>query len=148
VNVAGHNSDLAFAWRDHARTIRTNKPSRAITQVIEGTNHIERRYALGYANGQRQRRVRRFHDRISSERRRNIDHACVGSCLLDRFGNRVKNRNAFVLCAALAWRSPCDYLRAVSDHLSGVKGAFLACDPLDDNPSASVDEYAQALLPM
>ena len=147
VDMAGHDSNLAPARRNNAGTIRTNKPGASIAQIIEGADHIEGGDAFGNANNDRQACIRGFHDRVRRESWWNINHTGIGAGFFDGFGQRVEDRHTFVLGASFTGRYPGNDVRAVSNHLSGVKGALFAGDPLNDDASVLIDEYAQAVLP-
>src|SRR5208282_2573858 len=60
--------------------------------------------------------------------------------LLDRVADRVEHRNSFDLRAGLPRSHARHHVRAERAHLPGVDGALVARDPLDDHPSAFVDE--------
>ena len=59
--------------------------------------------------------------------------------LAHRLRDCVEYWNAEMFCAAFARRHAADYLRAVFDHLLGVKGAFAAGEALDDDARLFID---------
>src|SRR6266852_5414622 len=147
VNVGWHDSDLALARRYDTRAVRTYQPSSAIAQIIEDANHIESGYSFGYADSECKARVGCFHDRIRCERWRNIYHACIRTSLFHGFHNRIEDWHSAVFRSSFTGRYSRNYLRAISDHLPGVKGSLFPGNALNDNASVLIDEYAQAALP-
>jgi hypothetical protein len=144
--VARHNANFAFARRDDARTVRADQTGAAAFQIIERLYHIKRRYAFGYAHGQRQFGVRCLHHRIGCKRWRHIDYAGIRASGFHGIFDSIENRYAFMCRPALAWGDACDDVCAVGNHLFGMKGTFFASDALHNHASIFINKYAQLIL--
>ena len=142
MNVARHDADLAFARRNDARTVRPDQPRFPSLEEVARANHVESRNAFGDADDQFDAGVRRFHDRVGGERRRNEDHGRVGSGLAARFFNGVEDVDAFVLDAAFSRGDSANNVGAVLDGLKRMKRTFAAGDALNDQSRIFINEYA------
>ena len=143
-DAAGHDPDLAFARRQHARAIGPDQPRLRARQRPLHPHHVEHRNALGDRDDQRHLGVDRLEDRIGGEGRRHVDHAGVGAGRRDRLGDRVEDGQADMGRAAFAGRHPADHLRPVGERLLGVEGAGFAGHPLGDDLGVGVYEDAHA----
>src|SRR5713101_9614169 len=95
MNVARHNSNLAFAWRNNSGTIRSNQPRAPVLQKLPRTNHVEHGNAFGDANDQFELGVRGLHDSVSSKGRRHKNHRRIGASLVHSFLHAVEDGPAF-----------------------------------------------------
>jgi len=145
MNVAGHDSDLAFARADNARTIGTNQTCRLIGQIFLNLDHVQRRDALGNANNDWDSGSGGFHNRIRCEGRRNINHGRIRAGFLHGVGYSVENRNAFMRRAALAGRDSAYNVRSILNHLLCMEGALFARDSLNHKARFFIHENAQLL---
>src|SRR5262245_43660276 len=121
MDASRHNTQLALSRRNDARAIGPDQSGWFVPQVFVGPNHIQYRYTLGYANDQRNGRVRSFHYCIGRECRRDVDYRSVRTGISNGIRDRVEHRNSLMFGAALSWSNSGDYPGAISNHLSGVK---------------------------
>src|SRR5262245_22134039 len=143
MNVPRHDSDLALSGRDYSRTVWPDQSSSAIAEIVEGSDHINRRYAFGYANRERQTGIRRFHDGVGGEGGRNIDRTCIRSCFFYSLRKGVEDRHALVLRSPFSRRYAGDNVCSVRDHLTRMKRTFFPGDSLNYNASAFINKDAQ-----
>ncbi|MNI50858.1 hypothetical protein D3C73_1055480 [compost metagenome] len=154
MNIPGHNADFALAWRDDARTVRTNQNSGAALHITGHFYHIQHRYPFGNTDDELQLRIHGFHNRISSKGRRNINYTgCRSRC---SFGcdYRIKYRQtdfAAVLqrnvngSASLSRGYPADHLCSVIQRAFGMEEARRAGNPLCDDFRIFVYKNAHSL---
>ena len=129
MNMARHDSDFAFAGTDNSGTVWTNQSGSFVVKIFPHLHHIERRNAFGNANHYRNACVSSFHDRIGGECRRHVDHRRVGTCLLNRVGDGVEYRNAFMRSPTFAGRDTANNIRSVLNHLFSMKRTFFPVSP-------------------
>src|SRR5580692_297891 len=146
MNPRGHDSDLAFARRNNARTVRPNQPGAAVLQILPRAYHIERRNALGNANDQFQLSIGGFHNRISRKWRRNENDRCIGASLADRFLDGVEDGPAFVSDATLAGSDSANDLGSVLRAGFRVKCAFPSSQSLYDDSSRFIYKNAHKIV--
>jgi len=96
-------------------------------------HHIQHRNPLGDADDQRDFSVDSLVHRVHGECRRDVNHRGVGARRLAGGFHGVEHRLAQHPLAALARRHAPDHVRAVFDHLLGVKQAFAARDALNQD---------------
>ena len=93
--------------------------------------------------------VDRLVDRGGGEARRNEDHRGVGAALVDRLLDRVEDRDALDVLAALARGDAGDHVGAVVAVAQPVEGALAAGQAGDDELRVVVDDDAhQPLAPL
>ena len=78
--------------------------------------------------------IRRFHDRVRGERRRNENDGSIRAGLSHGSLDSVEYGQIEVLGAAFAGRDAADDVGAVRDRLLGMEGAFLAGEALHEQP--------------
>ena len=82
----------------------------------------------------------RLVDRGRGEARGHEDHRGVGAALVDRLGDRVEDRDALDVLAALAGRDAGDEVGAVVAVAQPVEGALAAGQARDDQLRVAVDD--------
>ncbi len=142
VNVTGHNSDLAFPWCDHSRTVRSNENRVASAHEVIHRNHVENWHPFGDGADHFDARIDRFANGIGREGCRNEDHARVGTRLLDGFFHRIKHGKPFDGFTRLAWRYAADHFGAIVFATFGMEFTGLSGDALADNPRIFVNKNA------
>ncbi len=60
MDMAGHDTDLAFAGRDYARAVRSDQAGLLALQKAPGLNHVNNRNTLSDADDQREGRHQRL----------------------------------------------------------------------------------------
>ena len=103
-------------------------------QYAPHLDHVVGGDALGDADNQRQPCVLGFQNRIGCKRWGHEDHGGIGPCGLDRLGNGIEYRPAFMDRAALARGHSAHYFGSVLSAALGMEGAFLARNTLHDKP--------------
>src|SRR6266576_2569877 len=107
MDVARHDADLRHAWRDDARTVRTDEPDVFVTfQYSIHHSHIVGRDSLSDTNDELDTSRRRFQNGVRGEKRRHEDHGGIGAGLGDRLFDRVEHFETLDLTAALTRRDP------------------------------------------
>jgi len=142
MNVARHDSDLAFIGCDQAGAVGTNQGRTSFPDFLVNTDHIQHRNTLGDRSDHLDTGIHRFEDRISSEGRRHKNHAGSCVCLLNRLFHRIEDRQPFDFLAPFAWRHSTDHLGAVIEAATGVEGTRAAGNALANNPRLLVDQNA------
>jgi hypothetical protein len=122
--------------------IRPDETNGFALHVIFNPHHVEHRNSFCDGHDQSQARIHRFHDGIGCKRGRNENHTAVGAGFSNRNFNRVENRHVIHLLAAFAWCHAGHHFGTVLDALAGVKHAFTAGDPLDQDSRVLVDKNA------
>src|ERR1700736_5831508 len=114
MNIPWHDADLAFAWGDNTRAIRTDETTGTFRQHCLYSHHVDDRDSFRDTNNQLNAGIGRLQDRIGRERRRDEDHGCVASGLFSRLGDCVEDWNLTVEpLPPFSWRDSCHDLRAV-----------------------------------
>ena len=148
-DVAGHDADLAFVGRQHARAVGADQPRLRAVEPGLDLDHVHHRDAFGDADDQPDLGVDRLDDRFGGAGRRHIDHRRAGAGLFLAFGDRREDRQvdraavdvAGPGLAALLRVDAADHLGAViGERLLGVERAGLAGQPLHENLGIPVDE--------
>src|SRR5579864_2189656 len=142
MNVARHDSDLAFARRNDARTIRADQARRTALHEVAHLNHVGGRDAFGDADHQRHTGLGRFHDSIGRERRWNENHRCVRARLLHRIGDGIEDRQTQMRLTALTRSDAAHYFRAVIDGRLGMKAGFAPGESLEDYTGVLIHQDA------
>src|SRR5579863_1646287 len=146
MNSRWHNSDLAFARRNNARTVRPNQPRAPVLQIFPRTYHIKRRNALGDADDQFHVSVGGFHNGIGCKWRGDENYRRIGAGLVDRFLDGVEDRPAFVSGAALAGSDSANDLGSVLRAGFGVERAFSSSQPLYDDSRRFIYKNAHKIV--
>src|SRR3990172_26095 len=165
VNVAGHDADPARSRGDDTRAVWPDQPYGSPGQISLGAHHVGNRYALGYADNDRDAGGCRLHDGIGRKRRRHVDDGGICPGCINGGGNRAKYRQGHVVAIGavgnpravrfafelLDLASPAgvdggDHVGPVSDGLIGVEPARLA-QPLNDHLGLLPDENAHSSPP-
>ena len=141
MDVARHNSNFAFTRRNNSGTVWPDQASKFIAQIFLHLYHIESGNAFGNADDNGNSGIGCFHDCVGGERRRHVNHRSVRAFFVHRIRNRIENRNAFVLGAALAGRYSSDDVRSILHHLLCMKRAFFSGDALDNQTGRFIDKY-------
>ena len=128
-----------------AETIWSDQPRRGCMrfQKVVRLQHVVHRDAFSDADDKRQAGIRCFHDRISRERRRHINHRGIRSRFTNRIRDRVENRNPLVHAAALARRHTAYDVRSIFNHLFCMKRALFARNALHDEACIFINQNAQ-----
>src|ERR1051325_5903148 len=142
VDVTRHDADLALIGCDHTRAVGTDQPRRLVRHHALHAHHVGDRNAFGDANDERHAGVDRLQDRVGGKRRRHVDNRSVGVGGSHRLLNRIEDRDAFEIRAALAGRHAGHHLRAVLLARMRVKLSGRAGDTLGEDPRVLVDEDA------
>src|SRR5687768_15195024 len=140
MNVAGHDSNFTFTRTDDTGAVRTNQACRFVRQKLFYLHHVERGDAFGNAYDYRNACIGSFHDSVRRECRRHIDYGSVSSCFLDRVGNGVEDRNAFVCRTALTRSYTTNNVGAILDHLFCMKCTLPAGNSLHDEARRLIDK--------
>lgn len=83
MNVTRHDADLALAWLDDARAVRTNESGLVLRhQNRLDLDHVEGRNSLGDADDKIDLSLNSFKNRVGGERRRHINNARLSSGFL------------------------------------------------------------------
>src|SRR5215210_7933086 len=144
-DVSRNDADLARSRRDQSGTVRANEPHPTRSYERHGSRHVHHRNSLRDTHDQPNAGIRGFHDGTGRRGRGHVDHAGVGVCFCDRFGDDVEDRDlALEFLSALPRGDTGDHPGAVLEHLPGVEGPFPARDPLDDQPCVLSNEDAYA----
>src|SRR5437773_10777894 len=150
MDMPGHNADLDFVGGDNAWAIRAHEPGPLALHLGLGADHVAHREALGDANHQVEVRFHRLADRLSGERRRNVDDRHRRPGLLLRLLHRGEDRNALEGLAGLFRIDARDVaVSAVGVFLPhpGVELAGLSGDALSHHPGVPVDEDGHQRFP-
>src|SRR5579884_4063157 len=140
--MAGHDADLAFAGRDHARAVWADQSRcRFRLQIGPHADHIVHRDALRDAHHQRQTSISGFHNGIGCKRRRDKNYRRVGARGSDAFAHGVKDRTIQMLLPAFAGRRSAHHFCSVVDRLLGVESTFAPGETLKQNLGVFVNEY-------
>src|SRR4051794_11302127 len=134
--------DVRLARRQHAWAVRADQPDgRAVgleevvdAQLVVGWD------ALGDADHRLDTGVGGLEDRVGGERRRDEDHRRVRARLADGVVERVEDRDALDVLAALAGGDAGDDVRPVVLVVERVEGALTAGDAGDAQLRVVVDE--------
>src|SRR6185437_13307170 len=143
--MAGHDADLDFVGRDHARTVGPEQKRVRLAHPVPGLDHVAHRNALGDADHQVQARIDRLVDRRRGKRRRHVDDADGRAGRLFRLAHRPEDRDALEILAGLFRIHPGDEavlaVGVIAAH-PRVELSRLAGDSLRDHLGILVDQDA------
>src|SRR4029077_7254012 len=120
--------------------IRSDQPRLRIFQRGRDTHHVERGNSFGDADDQRQSRVGSFQNGVGGKWWWDKNDGSIRLGRANRLGHGVEYGHVEMLRSAFAWCDACDDLRAVLQHLLGMKAAFAAGEALDDNARALINK--------
>src|SRR5208282_4976920 len=135
-----HDSDLAFARRDDARTIRTDQARAPVLQKLPGAHHVKRWDALGNADNEFDFGVGRFHNRVRRVRWWHENHRSIRAGFFRSFLNGIKDRPALVCRSTLAGSYAADNLRAVSRARLRMESTFAPGQSLHDQSRSFINQ--------
>ena len=146
MNVPGHDSDFALAWRNNSRTVRSGgrrarrvcKNSHARTISSAGMPSVMQIMQFDLS-------ISGFHDRVGGKRWGNKDDRSVRAGFVHGFLNAVEYRKTLVRSTALAGSDSTNDLRSIFRTCLRVERPFAAGETLHDYACRFVDENAQAL---
>ena len=114
----------------------------------QGACHVQHGNAFGNADNQADAGIGGFEDGGGGDRGRNVDDGRIGLRCEHGRGDRVEHGDRTLeLLAAFPRRHAGDDLRAVLDHLPGMKRSVAARDSLHDEARVLVDKDAHAAFP-
>ena len=149
MDVPGHDTDLPFAGRDHARAVRSDEARGRSVHCAFHLHHVGDRDPFRNADDEGKAGVDRLEDRVGGERRGDEDDAGVRAGLANGLGYGVEHRNPILeLLPALARGDACDEVRAVREHLLRVERSRAPGDALAHHAGVPVDEDAHARSPL
>ena len=142
VDVAWHDADFTFAWRDDTGAIGAYQARLCIVEFKASANlgHIANGYSFGDTDHEWYICFDCFKDRVRSKGRRYVDDGSISPMFFDGFGYGVTNRD--FIFPHLATFTRChagDDLSAVFNALLRVEGSGLTGNPLNDETCIFVD---------
>src|SRR5215207_9908758 len=140
---ARDDADVRLAGREDARAVRADEPDAVVAlQVVVNAQLVVRGDPLGDRDDQRDAGFLGLEDRVGGEARRDEDHRRVRPGFLDRGVERVEDRDALYVQAALAGRHAGDDVGAVALVVERVERALAPRDAGDAESRVAVDEDA------
>ena len=129
---------LAFPGEMTPGTVGPDQPRFGFAEHAPHLDHVVGGNAFGDADDQRQPSVFCLQNGVGGKGRGHEDHRGVGARGGNRLGHGVEDGPALVHGPALARRYSAHYLGPIFGAALGVEGAFLAGDPLHDEPGIFV----------
>ena len=143
--LGGDDPDVGLAGREHAGAVRADQPdARPRLRLPVGRQHVVDRDALGDRDHRLDAGVDRLVDRGGGEAGRHEDHRGVGAGLVDGLLDRVEDRHAVDVLAALARGDAGDQVGAVVAVAEPVEAALAAGQAGDDELRVVADDDAHA----
>ncbi len=133
MDAARHDTDLAGAWCNDARTVGTDETRIRGSQGRLDPEHIQHRNALGNAGDDPDARICGFQYGIRRERRWHVDHAGIRTGLAHCFMHRVEYGTLQMLLPPFSRSYTTHQLGAIGDGLLGMKGSLFAGETLADH---------------
>jgi hypothetical protein len=130
VDEAGHDANLALAWRNDAGAVRSDQATVIVLQDSFHAHHVLHGHTFGNAHNQTQAGVSCSNNSVGRSRRGHKNDTHVGTRGFHGFFHGVKHRAIQVLFAAAPWRDTSDNLCAVVNALLGMKGTLSASQAL------------------
>ncbi len=130
--LRGDDPDVRLAGREHARAVGADQPGAGVLGLPVDAQHVEHRDSLGDRDDRLDPGVDGLLDRRRGEAGRDEDHRRVGPALGTGLGDRVEDRHAVDVLAALAGRDAGDEVGAVVAVAQAVEGALAAGEAGDD----------------
>ena len=128
-NLRRDDPDVRLARREHARAVRPDHRDPPRADVVVDAEHLVRREALGDADHGADAGVDGLVDGVGRKARGHEDQRRVRARLLDRVGDRVEDRDALDVLAALPGRDARDDLGAVVAVAQAVERPSLPVRP-------------------
>ena len=149
VDPRGHDPDLALSGRDDARAIRPDQARTGGADEILDLDHVQHRDAFADADDQGDAGQRRFDDGVGGKRGRHKNDRHIGRRFaLTASSTVLKTGFSRWICPPLPGVMPPTTLRAVFDHLRGMKSAFAAGKTLNNHSRFFIDQNGHAQSPL
>ena len=143
VDIARHDAEHRLAGADNPRAVWPDHHCSMVALIAQKIalhpHHVLRGNAVGDRAYELNPRVRRLHDGVGAEGRRDEGDAMGRAGLLDGFLHGVENRKAEMLGAPLAGGDAADDFGAEGDHFLGVESTLVAGEALNQDPACFVD---------
>lgn len=134
VNVAGHDTNLAFLRLDNSGAVGADQSGLALRKKpVLDANHVVLGNSLGNADSQGDLSIQGLFDGLCGERRRHEDHGGGGTSLVHSLLDAVEDGLVEVSLTALSGSDSTNEVGAILDGLAGVEGSLLAGEALADD---------------
>ena len=125
VNIAWHDTNLAFARLDDTWAVRSNEASLALRLHNRfDLDHVESRNALCDADNKIHFSFDGFQNGISCERRRNVNNRSFGVSSSLSLSDRAENGKAEMLSSSLAFVYTTNNLGSIGKSLFGMESSL------------------------
>ena len=138
----GHDANLCFTRRNHARAIRPNETRVVTLQGFLDANHIVHRNAFRDTDDQRNACIGGFQNGVSSARGRDVDHADISARRPNSIVGGIEYRQSQMLLPSSSRRDTANESATVGDALLRMEGALLASEALDNDSALFGQKYA------
>ncbi len=134
VNVGRQEAETALVHGQDARAVRPDELRLAVFQIMTHLHHVEHRNVLGDAADEVHASVRRLHDGVRREPRRNVNDRDVRACLTGGVRNGIEHGDRVQHGLPRPARRDAGHdVRAVFLHDIRMKRRLLAGDALHDD---------------
>ena len=140
MDAARHDADLAFAWGDDARAVRSDQTGLVSIDDCRNAHHVNHGNSFRDADDQRYFGVCGFENRVRGVRRRDKNYRSTRCGSLHGFGDGVEYGSLKMFRAALAGSDTANDIRTVLDHLLCVESSFTPGKALHDEFRLFVDQ--------